>query len=135
MKTLPTYDLRIQQTVIILFLVTIIAAAVMDHEFLCAGIFIEFFMIAVVQYSLNIIKYLSKEYPKKDSRKVYIFVSTYVVVTFLFFVLCRCIDVDFQYNFDVSIPISWIVLSPVLIIQSLVISFYDKKDKKTTDHA
>lgn len=135
MKTLPTYDLRIQQTVIILFLITIIAAAVTDHEFLYAGIFIEFFLIAFVQYSLNMIKFLSKKYPKTDSRKVYIFVSTYVVVTFLFFILFLCIKADFHYDFLEWIPVSWIVLSPVLIIQSLVISFYDKEDAKTIDYA
>lgn len=134
MKTLLTYDLRIQQTVIILFMATIFAVAVKGHDFLYISIFIEFFLVAVVQYSLNMIKLLSKEYPRRNSRKVYIFVSTYVVVTFLFFILCRCFEVDFHYDFPEWVPISWIALSPVLIIQSLVISFYDKEDNKTKNH-
>ncbi len=116
MKTLLSYDLRIQQILIILFLAAIIAAAVTDQDFLYISIFIEFFIIAIVQYSLNIIKFLSDEYAKKDSRKLYIIVSTYVVITFLLFILGGFMKVDFHYDFLEWIPISWIVLSPVLII-------------------
>lgn len=134
MKTLLSYDLRIQQILIILFLAAIIAAAVTDQDFLYISIFIEFFIIAIVQYSLNIIKFLSDEYAKKDSRKLYIIVSTYVVITFLLFILGGFMKVDFHYDFLEWIPISWIVLSPVLIIQSLVISFYDKEYKKINNH-
>jgi hypothetical protein len=135
MKTLFTYDLRIQQTLLILFLATITATAVMHKEFLYISIFVEFFLIAFIQYSLNMIKFLSKEYAKKDSRKLYILVSTYVVVTFLIFIICRYIEIDFHYGFPEWIPVSWIVLSPVLMIQSLVISFYDNENGKTADYA
>lgn len=65
MKTLFTFDLRIQQTLIILFLATSIAAGVMHKEFLCISIFVEFFLIAIVQYSLNIMKFLSENMQKK----------------------------------------------------------------------
>lgn len=134
MKTLLSYDLRIQQILIILFLAAIIAAAVTAQDFLYISIFIEFFIIAIVQYSLNIIKFLSNEYAKKDSRKLYIIVSTYVVITFLLFILGSFMKVNFHYDFLEWIPISWIALSPVLIIQSLVISFYDKEYKRINHH-
>lgn len=135
MKTLINYDLRIQQTLLILFLTTILAIAVTQKDFLYISIFVEFFLIAFVQYSLNIIKFLSKEYPKTDSRKVYIFVSTYIVITFLLFIVFHLIKIEVDFSFFEWIPISWIILSPVLMIQSLVISFYDKEDNKTIDHA
>ncbi len=135
MKTLIAYDLRIQQTLLILFLTTIIAIAVTQKDFLYISIFVEFFLIAFVQYSLNIIKFLSKKYPKTDSRKVYIFVSTYIVITFLLFIVSRKINIEINFDFVEWILISWIVLSPVLIIQSLVISFYDNENIKTIDHA
>lgn len=135
MKTLIAYDLRIQQTLLILFLTTIITIAVTQKDFLYISIFVEFFLIAFVQYSLNIIKFLSKKYPKTDSRKVYIFVSTYIVITFLLFIVCRKINIKIDFDVVEWILISWIVLSPVLIIQSLVISFYDNENIKTIDHA
>jgi heme/copper-type cytochrome/quinol oxidase subunit 4 len=135
MKTLISYDLRIQQTLLILFLTTILAIAVTQKDFLYISIFVEFFLIAFVQYSLNITKFLSKEYLKTDSRKVYIFVSTYIVITFLLFIIFHLIKIEVDFSFFEWIPISWIILSPVLMIQSLVISFYDKEDNKTIDHA
>lgn len=135
MKTLLNYDFRIQQTVIILFLATIIAAIFTSQDFLYITIFVEFFLMAAVQYSLNMIKFLSKQYEKKDSRKLYVLVSTYVVITFLIFILCRKINIEIDFDFVEWILISWIVLSPVLIIQSLVISFYDSENIKTIDHA
>lgn len=135
MKTLIAYDLRIQQTLLILFVTTIIAIAVTQKDFLYISIFVEFFLIAFVQYSLNIIKFLSKKYPKTDSRKVYIFVSTYIVITFLLFIVSRKINIEIDFDVVEWILISWIVLSPVLIIQSLVISFYDNENIKTIDHA
>lgn len=135
MKTLISYDLRIQQTLLILFLTTILAIAVTQKDFLYISIFVEFFLIAFVQYSLNITKFLSKEYLKTDSRKVYIFVSTYIVITFLLFIVFHLIKIEVDFSFFEWIPISWIILSPVLMIQSLVISFYDKEDNKTIDHA
>lgn len=135
MKTLLNYDLRIQQTVIILFLATTIAAIFKSQDFLYITIFVEFFLMAVVQYSLNMIKFLSKQYEKKDSRKLYVLVSTYVVITFLIFILCRKNNIEIDFDFVEWILISWIVLSPVLIIQSLVISFYDNENIKTINHA
>ncbi|WP_185205340.1 hypothetical protein [Chryseobacterium sp. C3] len=87
MKTVLTYDLRIQQSLILLFLATILAAIITKQEFLGVIIIVEFFLIAVAQYSLNIIKAFSKKYVKTDSREVYVFISTYVVIGFLILIL------------------------------------------------
>ncbi|WP_428069432.1 hypothetical protein [Chryseobacterium gambrini] len=132
MKTILTYDLRIQQTLILLFLATILAAIITKQEFLGVVIIVEFFLIAVAQYSLNIIKTFSKKYVKTDSRKVYVFISTYVVIGFLILILSSLFKFeDTEQNlkniFELMV-MSWIFLSPILIIQSLMISFFDAKN-------
>lgn len=132
MKTILTYDLRIQQSLILLFLATILAAIITKQEFLGVIIIVEFFLIAVVQYSLNIIKAFSNKYVKTDSRKVYVFISTYVVIGFLILIFSSLFKFeDTEQNlkniFELMV-MSWIFLSPILIIQSLMISFFDAKN-------
>jgi hypothetical protein len=132
MKTILTYDLRIQQSLILLFLATILAAIITKQEFLGVVIIVEFFLIAVAQYSLNIIKAFSNKYIKTDSRKVYVFISTYVVIGFLILILSSLFKFeDTEQNlkniFELMV-MSWIFLSPILIIQSLMISSFDAKN-------
>lgn len=132
MKTILTYDLRIQQSLILLFLATILAAIITKQEFLGVVIIVEFFLIAVAQYSLNIIKAFSNKYVKTDSRKVYVFISSYVVIGFLILILSSLFKFeDTEQNlkniFELMV-MSWIFLSPILIIQSLMISFFDAKN-------
>ncbi|WP_375182280.1 hypothetical protein [Chryseobacterium sp.] len=132
MKTILTYDLRIQQSLILLFLATILAAIITKQEFLGVVIIVEFFLIAVAQYSLNIIKTFSNKYVKTDSRKVYVFISSYVVIGFLILILSSLLKFeDTKQNlkniFELMV-MSWIFLSPILIIQSLMISFFDAKN-------
>ncbi|WP_288461774.1 hypothetical protein [uncultured Chryseobacterium sp.] len=132
MKTILTYDLRIQQSLILLFLATILAAIITQQEFLGVVIIVEFFLIAVAQYSLNIIKAFSKKYVKTDSRKVYVFISSYVVIGFLILIFSSLFKFeDTEQNlkniFELMV-MSWIFLSPILIIQSLMISFFDAKN-------
>jgi len=132
MKTILTYDLRIQQSLILLFLATILAAIITKQEFLGVIIIVEFFLIAIAQYSLNIIKTFSKKYVKTDSRKVYVFISTYVVIGFLILILSSLFKFeDTEQNlkniFELMV-MSWIFLSPILIIQPLMISFFDAKN-------
>ncbi|OVE61637.1 hypothetical protein [Chryseobacterium mucoviscidosis] len=132
MKTILTYDLRIQQSLILLFLATILAAIITQQEFLGIVIIVEFFLIAVAQYSLNIIKAFSNKYVKTDSRKVYVFISSYVVIGFLILIFSSLFKFeDTEQNlkniFELMV-MSWIFLSPVLIIQSLMISFFDAKN-------
>lgn len=132
MKTILTYDLRIQQSLILLFLATILTAIITQQEFLGVVIIVEFFLIAVAQYFLNIIKTFSKKYVKTDSRKVYVFISTYVVIGFLILILSSLFKFeDTEQNlkniFELMV-MSWIFLSPILIIQPLMISFFDAKN-------
>ncbi len=132
MKTILTYDLRIQQSLILLFLATILAAIITKQEFLGVVIIVEFFLIAVAQYSLNIIKAFSKKYVKTDSRKVYVFISSYVVIGFLILILSSLFkfedpEQNLKNIFELMV-MSWIFLSPILIIQSLMISFFDAKN-------
>ncbi|HAO07621.1 MAG TPA: hypothetical protein DCQ50_11645 [Chryseobacterium sp.] len=132
MKTILTYDLRIQQSLILLFLATILAAIITKQQFLGVVIIVEFFLIAIAQYSLNIIKTFSKKYVKTDSRKVYVFISTYVVIGFLILIFSSLFKFeDTEQNlkniFELMV-MSWIFLSPILIIQSLMISFFDAKN-------
>lgn len=132
MKTILTYDLRIQQMLILLFLTTILAALITKQEFLGLVIIVEFFLIAVAQYSLNIIKAFSNKYVKTDSRKVYVFISTYVVIGFLILILSSLFKFEdteqkLKNIFELMV-MSWIFLSPILIIQSLIISFFDAEN-------
>lgn len=132
MKTILIYDLRIQQSLILLFLATILAAIITKQQFLGVVIIVEFFLIAVAQYSLNIIKTFSNKYVKTDSRKVYVFISSYVVIGFLILILSSLFKFeDTKQNlkniFELMV-MSWIFLSPILIIQSLMISFFDAKN-------
>lgn len=134
MKTLLKYDLRIQQTVIFLFIITLLMALIIEIDSGFTVILIEFFLIAFVQYTLNLLKFYKKNYHRTQSRTVYIFVSNYVVITFLFFVLRRFLKLDFYCDFIDWMPLSWIILSPVLILQSLIISFYDKEKLELKDN-
>ncbi|WP_449386941.1 hypothetical protein [Chryseobacterium lineare] len=134
MKILLKYDLRIQQTVILLFIATLLMALIIEIDSGFTVILIEFFLIAFVQYTLNLLKFYKKHYPRTQSRTVYIFVSSYVVITFLFFVLRRFLNLDFYCDFIDWMPLSWIILSPVLILQSLIISFYDKEKLELKDN-
>lgn len=130
MKTILTYDSKIQQGVIILFLLTILIAIVSENEFLAFAIIIEFFLIAIVQYILNIIKFFNKKYVKTDSRKVYMFLSTYVVITFFIWILACVFYVKSLKDIFELLVFTWLILSPVLILQSLCISFFDAKNNK-----
>lgn len=132
MKTLLKYDVNIQKALILLFVVTLFTVMVMGQDFILIILIIEFFLIAIFQYSLNVIKFNSKKYMKTDSRKVYIFLSTYVVIGFLTW-LCL-ISLDIRDNngtikdiFELMMML-WLFLSPILMIQSLLISFFDLKN-------
>lgn len=134
MKTLFTYDLRIQQTLLILFLATITATAVMHKEFLYISIFVEFFLIAFIQYSLNMIKFLSKEYAKRFKKVIY-----------FGFNICGCHILNFYY-----LPVYWNRLSlwfswmdSCIMDRTIACSydsvpcyqFYDNENGKTADYA
>gem|GEM_PF-1016534 len=132
MKTLLKYDVNIQKTLILLFVVTLFTLMVMGQDFILIVLIIEFFLIAIFQYSLNVIKFNSKKYMKTDSRKVYIFLSTYVVIGFLMWLCLISLDIrdnsgNIKDIFELMM-MSWLFLSPILMIQSLLISFFDFKN-------
>lgn len=132
MKTLLKYDVNIQKTLILLFVVTLFTVMVTGQDFILILLIIEFFLIAIFQYSLNLIKFNSKKYMKTDSRKVYIFLSTYVVIGFLTWLCLISLDIrdnsgNIKDIFELMM-MSWLFLSPILMIQSLLISFFDLKN-------
>lgn len=128
MKTILRYDSKIQLTLIILFVLTLFSTLFSDENFIITILFIEFFLIAAVQYSLNVIKFFSKKYLKTDSRKVYMLLSTYVVTGFLILVIFNSFLPDELKNLFELMVITWMILSPVLIFQSLFISCSDSKN-------
>lgn len=130
MKTILTYDSKIQQGVIILFLLTTLTAILSENEFLAFAIIIEFFLIAIVQYTLNIIKFFNEKYVKTDSRKVYMFLSTYVVIGFFIWIVACIFYVKSLKDIFELLVFTWLILSPILILQSLCISFFDAKNNK-----
>ncbi len=136
MKTLLKYDLRIQQTLILLFIASVLTALLLKQEYMMTVLIIEFFLIAFFQYVLNTVKFCNVRYTKTASRKIYIFTSTYIVIGFLIWILMCMVSLPpldtgeairsiFEY-----MVISWTMLSPVLILQSLSISFSDHEDTK-----
>lgn len=130
MKIILTYDSKIQQGVILLFILTILIAVLSEKEFLAFAIIIEFFLIAIVQYTLNIIKFFNKKYVRTDSRKIYMFLSTYVVIGFFIWILACIFYVKSLKDIFEILVFTWLILSPVLILQSLCISFFDAKNHK-----
>ncbi|SDI61027.1 hypothetical protein SAMN05421846_110117 [Chryseobacterium taeanense] len=130
MKTLLKYDFRIQQTVILIFIITLLMLAITKNESLITLAQIEFFLLAILQYTLNIAKFYNKNYVRTHSRIIYTFISTYVIITFLLFILCLSLKYPILNNFLEWMPVSWLIASPVLIILSLSISFSDRKKKQ-----
>lgn len=132
MKTIFIQESKIQLTVILLFLLTIIIAIMSEKDFFAFASISEFFIIAIIQYSFNIIKFKSKEYQNTDARKIYVFISTYVVVGFLSWVICLILPFKYSLNLKNLFELlcfSWTILSPVLIILSLCISSFDYNSK------
>jgi len=130
MKTILKYDLRIQQSVILLFVLTLFIAILSGENFLVFTAIIEFFIIAFVQYTFNTIKFFNKKYVRTESRKVYMFLSTYVVIGFFIWMFACIFYVKSLKDIFEILVFTWLILSPVLILQSLCISFFDDKNNK-----
>ncbi len=130
MKAYLKYDSQFQSFTIALFLLSFILIKFFSDGIISKLIIGEFFLIAIVQYTNNLIKFFSKIYIRTDLRYVYIFLSSYVVIGFILWVLCSIFDVNkgstsLKNIFELMV-ISWLILSPILIIQSLIISYSDK---------
>lgn len=127
MKTLLKYDLKIQQIFILLFILTILTAISFQNDDLVKIWIIGFFLLAAVQYAINTIKYFNTLYQRTTSRKMYMVLSTYVVSGLLTGYLAHIFEIDVLKDIFGIMTMSWVVLSPVLICQSLFISFSDYK--------
>lgn len=132
MKTFVKHESNIQLILILLLISTIIAAVISQTDFFGVVCIAEFFLIALVQYTFNITKYVSPEYVNTDARKVYMFLSTYVVSGCLICIISICFpdkDLDLKNLFE-FLCLSWMILSPLLIVISLIISVSDFNVKK-----
>ena len=132
MKTYLKYDSELQGFLIVSFLLSFLLINFIDGDFAVKLIIFEFFLIAVIQYTNNLLKFFSKNYIRTDSRHVYIFLSSYVVIGFIILILFSIFDINkgstsLKNIFELMV-ISWLILSPILIIQSLLISYSDKKE-------
>lgn len=128
MKTILKYDSKIQLTLILLLVLTLFTRLFSDDNFTITILLVEFFLIAAVQYSLNVIKFFSKKYLKTDSRRIYMFLSTYVVTGFLILIIFNSFLANELKDLFGLMAFSWIILSPILIFQSLFISCSDSKN-------
>lgn len=129
MKTLLKHEFKIQLILIITLLSTFITCITLEDRLFSKIFIIDFFVLAFVQYTLNVIKFFNKKYLKTDSRIFYIYISTFVVVSFLLYLSSDFLNAKVLLNILEVVGISWVILSPILIFQSLCISWSDSKNK------
>jgi hypothetical protein len=129
MKTLLNHELKIQLVTILIFAVTFVKSFFSENGIFSQIMISAFFILAIVQYTLNIIKFFKGNFIKDESRKLYMFLSTFVVVGFLSWRLAFIFDWNDFENFSGMLALTWIFLTPFLIFQSLYISWCDSEDK------
>lgn len=127
MKTLLKHEFKIQLILIITLLSTFITCITLEDRLFSKIFIIDFFVLAFVQYTLNVIKFFNKKYLKTDSRIFYIYVSTFVVVSFLLYLLSDFFSIESLINIIEVTAITWI-FSPILIFQSLCIAWSDSQN-------
>jgi len=127
MKTILKYESRIQENLIGLLLILIIAT-VARVDLLGVVLLVDFFLIAIFQYTINLIKFFQRSYTNTLSRKIYVSLSTYSVIMFLVLLSYNFFDLDFSDIFFSLSIWSLVIFPPILIIQSLLISYSDKKE-------
>lgn len=128
MKTLLKHEFKIQLIAIIILFSIFIACITLENRLFSKIFIIDFFVLAFVQYTLNVIKFFDKKYLKTDSRYFYIYSSTFVVVSFLLYLLSDFLNAKVLVNILEVIGISWVILSPILIFQSLCIAWSDSQN-------
>ncbi len=133
METIFKYDVKIQQTLVLLLIIIFFTLIISGKDLFFMFFIIVNFVLATVQYTLNVLKFFNKNYLKTDSRKAYLFISTYVVISFFTAIGSAALNINALYSIVKIMVISWLVVSPVLIIQSLLISNFDEKNKKAAD--
>jgi len=133
MKTILKYESRIQENLIGLLLILIIATVARVY-FLGTVLLIDLILIAIFQYTINLIKFFQRSYTKTLSRKIYVLLSTYCLLMFLGLLSFKLFDSDFSAFFFNLFIWSLIVFPPILIIQSLIISYSDKNLSNEKPH-
>lgn len=94
MKTVLKYESRIQEIIVGLLLFIIILLIAIDKDIIFTLLLIDFFLIAIFQYSINLIKFFQKLHPKTICRKMYVVISTYCILIFWeYFILNNSIQV------------------------------------------
>lgn len=126
MKTLLQYESKIQQILIAVFIVTIMTIIVFKKDLFSMAFIIQL----IVQYTLNTIKFFNKNYVRTDSRKPYMFLSTFVVLGFLAWKVSFVFHWDALDQLSGIMALSWTILTSILIFQSLFISLSDSKNNK-----
>jgi len=129
MKTLLKHELKIQIVTVLIFVITFVKSFYSENGIFSQIMIIEFFILAIVQYTLNSIKFFNNNFTNDESRKFYMFLSTFVVVGFLSWRLAFVFDWNDFENFSGMLALSWIFLTPFLIFQSLYISWSDSEKK------
>lgn len=130
MKTLLKYELKLQLILVGLFVITIIADTILDADFIFLVFIYEFFFLTFFQFTIHLIKFFHKEYSKTNYRKLYVFLSTYVVFTsfgLLTFINFESLYINYFYGLFIY---SLFILSPILIFYSLIVSYRDNKHIK-----
>ena len=126
MKTLLKNESKIQEFLVSIFLLTIIIAFIAKVNFFSWALVVEFFLIAIFQYSINLIKFFQTDYTKTQSKKLYVLISTYGVLAIMGLLSFKFFDLDYSSNIFGIFIWSLMILPPILIIQSLRISYSDK---------
>lgn len=129
MKQLLKYELAVQMILIIILLSTFITYISLEDRLFSRMFIIDFFVLASVQYTVSVIKFFNKKYLKTDSRGFYMYTATFVVISFLLYLLSDALDAKNLVDILGAVGITWVILSPVLIFQSLFISWSDSKNK------
>ncbi|WP_152909197.1 hypothetical protein [Chryseobacterium sp. Hurlbut01] len=129
MKTFLKHEFKIQLMLITVLLSTFVLALTLNDPTFSKVFIIDFFLLALVQYIVNIIKHHNIQFLKTDSRYFYIYFSTFVVVSFLLYLSSDFLNAKVLLNILEVVGISWVILSPILIFQSLYISWSDSKNK------
>lgn len=91
----------------------------------------NFFTIAITQYIFNISKFFSKDFKNTISRKIYLLLSTFLLITLLIILCPKCIADRSKVGDFMAICF---ILAPILIVYSLVISYSDLKLKKNEEN-
>lgn len=123
MKTLLKHETKIQEFLVGLFLITIIVSIIIQNDFTFPFLIAEFFLIAIFQYIINFVKFFNHQYKNSSMRKFYFYAASYGVAAFVVLLTFLWLDLDLNGSILGICVGSLIILSPILIILSVLISY------------